>query len=76
VIIKILSKILHIIGKFSDDSFSQFFLKPAYNWTAYKWNTTVLIAVTLQKNIASYWKLISENHTKNHKIRSQNLQKN
>lgn len=32
-------------------------------------------AVTLQNNIASY-KLISENHTKNHKIWSQNLQKN
>jgi hypothetical protein len=41
VSIKILSKILPIIGKFSDDSFSQFSSKPAYNWTAYKWNTTV-----------------------------------
>ena len=35
--IKILSKILPIIGKFSNDSFSQFSSKPAYNW-----NTTVL----------------------------------
>ena len=39
--IKFFSKILHIIGKFTDNSFSQFSSKTAYNWTAYKLNTTV-----------------------------------
>jgi len=34
-------QIVHIIGKFLDDSFLQFSSKTAYDWTAYKWNTTL-----------------------------------